>query len=137
MDVMTGGGGADVFAFNPGDSFPFTGLRDWISDFQSGIDHIDLTGMNVMIRSGGQFRFIGTSAFDGLAGELDYSFDSSRGATVVQGDFNGDRVADFAIDLSGNIAISAGDLYGSCLVPPRSTATRRQTPSLPVPAPMP
>jgi serralysin len=115
MDVMTGGGGADVFVFTPGDSLALTGLHDWISDFQSGVDHIDLTGMDAIITTGvtDAFRFIGASAFDGTAGELDYSFDGSRGVTVVQGDTNGDRVADFAIDLAGNIALGNNDFYGT------------------------
>ena len=54
--------------------------------------------------------FVGTAAFTGAAGELDYLFDSSRGVTVLQGDTNGDRVADFAIDLAGNITLSYSDL---------------------------
>ena len=32
--------------------------------------------------------------------------------TVLQGDTNGDRVADFAIDLTGNIALRTSDLMG-------------------------
>ena len=54
-----------------------------------------------------------------MAGALDYFFDSVRGDTVLQGDTNGDKVADFAIDLSGNIALTASDLLGIVLVPRR------------------
>src|SRR5439155_1300098 len=53
----------------------------------------------------------------GVAGELDYFFNSSLGVTVLQGDTNGDRIADFAIDLAGNIAIGAGDLIGATVLP--------------------
>jgi hypothetical protein len=49
--------------------------------------------------------------------ELDYFFNSALGDTVVQGDTNGDKVADFAIDLSGNIALTLSDLLGINLVP--------------------
>ena len=38
------------------------------------------------------------------------------GVTVVQGDTNGDRIADFAIDLVGNIVLIAGDFIG--VIPP-------------------
>ena len=59
-----------------------------------------------------QFKFIATAAFHGAAGELNYFYNSSTGVTTLQGDTNGDGVADFAIDLSGNIAISLADLIG-------------------------
>ena len=36
--------------------------------------------------------------------------------TVLQGDTNGDKVADFCIDLSGNITLTTADLLG--LIPP-------------------
>ena len=75
----------------------------------SGIDHIDLSGIDAISGTAGydQFHFIGTAGFDGTAGALDYFYNSSLGVTMLQGDTNGDRVADFAIDLTGNIAISA------------------------------
>jgi hypothetical protein len=39
-------------------------------------------------------------------------YNSSTGVTTLQGDTNGDGVADFAIDLTGNISISLADLIG-------------------------
>jgi serralysin len=103
-DTMTGNGGVDTFAFASGDSSATSGQHDLITDFTSG-DHIDVSAM-------GTFRFLGTGAFDGGTYALDYSYNSSTGITTLFGDINGDKVADFAIDLTGNIALSAGSIVG-------------------------
>ncbi|QWG14867.1 M10 family metallopeptidase C-terminal domain-containing protein [Bradyrhizobium sediminis] len=114
VDMLTGGSGADTFVFVTGDSSAVSGQHDRITDFVSGVDRIDLSGIDAISSTGGydQFRFLGASAFDGAAGALNYSYDSSLGVTVLRGDANGDRVADFAIDISGNITLSAADLIG-------------------------
>ena len=119
VDTMNGGGGADTFVFAFGDSSAASGQHDRINGFIAGVDRIDLSGIDAIAASGAHelFRFIGTSAFSGTAGELNYFYNSSLGVTVVQGDANGDRVADFAIDLVGNIALSSGDLIGIALAP--------------------
>jgi serralysin len=59
---------------------------------------------------------LGTAAFDGVAGELDYFYSITLGVTVLQGDTNGDKIADFAIDLSGNVTISVNDVIGAVVV---------------------
>ena len=121
IDTLTGGAGADTFVFATGDSSAASGQHDLITDFTSGTDKIDLTGIDAITSTPGiidAFNFLGTSAFDGRAGELDYFFNSVLGDTVVQGDTNGDRVADFAIDLSGNIALTVSDLLGIVSAPP-------------------
>jgi serralysin len=114
IDVMSGGAGADTFVFAIGDSSPAAGQHDRITDFVSGVDHIDLTGIDAISGSGvyDAFRFIGSMAFDGTPGVLNYIYDGARGATVLEGDTNGDKVADFAIDLSGFALISTADLIG-------------------------
>jgi serralysin len=119
VDTLTGGGGADIFVFRTGDSSAANGQHDRITDFTPGVDQIDLTGIDAISSTGAHdnFRFIGNFAFDGSAGELHYFFDGSRGVTVLEGDTNGDRVADFAIDLSGNVAISATSLNGIVTAP--------------------
>ena len=65
-------------------------------------------------RKGDQdFRFIGTQNFDGRTGELHYqTFDqpgTANDITVISGDINGDRVADFEIELTGIIKPTSGD----------------------------
>ncbi|MFH1345646.1 MAG: M10 family metallopeptidase C-terminal domain-containing protein [Pseudomonadota bacterium] len=120
VDTMNGGGGADTFVFAFGDSSAASGQHDRINGFIAGVDRIDLSAIDAIAASGTNdlFRFIGTSAFSGTAGELNYFYNSSLGVTVVQGDTNGDRVADFAIDLAGNIVLGAGDFIGVVAGPP-------------------
>src|SRR6185369_2207167 len=103
-DTLTGNAGADTFAFGDGDTGAAIGSRDLITDFVVGTDKIDLSGMdaNTTVSGLNNFRFLGTSAYDGSAAALRYSYDSTHGVTVLEGDTNGDRVADFAIDLTGN-----------------------------------
>ena len=114
IDNMTGGSSGDTFVFLLGDSSAASGQHDRITDFLSGTDHIDLSGFDAISSSGSydQFRFIATAAFHGAAGELNYFHNSSTGVTTLQGDTNGDGVADFAIDISGNVTINAADLLG-------------------------
>jgi len=118
-DIMTGGSGADNFVFGPGDSPAANGQHDRIVDFTSGVDHIDLSGIDAIAGTASRdlFRFIGAGGFTGSAGELNDYYDSARGVTVLQGDTNGDRVADFAIDLSGSLNINFLDLIGVAVVP--------------------
>ena len=44
-------------------------------------------------------------------------YNSSLGVTTLQGDINGDRVADFAVDISGNVTVSLSDILGANAVP--------------------
>jgi serralysin len=119
VDTMTGGGGADTFVFVIGDSSAASGQHDRITDFVSGADHIDLSGIDAISGTGGvdAFHFIANAIFSGVAGELDYFYNSTLGVTVLQGDTNGDRAADFAIDLTGNIAFTLNDLIGAYALP--------------------
>ena len=119
VDNLTGGGSGDTFVFLLGDSSATSGQHDRITDFLPGADHIDLSGYDAISSTGSydQFKFIASAAFDSTAGELNYFYNSSTGVTTLQGDTNGDGVADFAIDLTGNIAISLPDLIGAYSVP--------------------
>jgi len=114
-DLLIGGNGKDTLS-NSGtggpdgdlDLFVYLALsdstvakagRDLISDFEDGVDKIDLLNLDAI--SGGSndtFSFIGTNvAFSGAAGELRVMQNAS--GAVVQGDVNGDGKADFAIDV--------------------------------------
>ena len=115
VDNLTGGGSGDTFVFLLGDSSAASGQHDKITDFVSGADDIDLSGYDAISGTAGydQFKFLATASFDGSAGELNYFYNSSLGVTTLQGDTNGDKIADFAIDLTGNVAISLSDLMGA------------------------
>jgi serralysin len=93
-DVLTGGTGSDVFLLeSASDSLRGAG-RDRIVDFQSGVDKIDLSAL-------GDFNFIGKRAFSGTEGELRYS--KSGINTFIEGDLDGDKMADFQIELGGSV----------------------------------
>ena len=111
VDTLTGNGGIDTFSFAMGDTGATTGLRDLVTDFTVGTDLIDLAGIDANTGASGinAFRFLGSSAFDGQAAALRYGYDTSRGVTVVEGDINGDRIADFGIELTGNKVLAASD----------------------------
>jgi Ca2+-binding RTX toxin-like protein len=90
-DLLTGGTGSDVFRLETArDSLVGAG-RDRILDFQSGVDKIDLSGL-------GSLNFIGKKAFSGTEGELRYL--KSGTTTIVEGDLDGDKIADFQIEFA-------------------------------------
>jgi Ca2+-binding RTX toxin-like protein len=111
QDRFYGGGGADEFIFGQGD---FAGLTstsaDRIMDFSQGEgDLIRLSGVDADAGTDGDqgFAFIGNAAFSGNAGEL-RTFQSGS-TTFVQGDTDGDGLADFLIRIDGLHAMTGGD----------------------------
>jgi serralysin len=83
-DWLTGGAGADTFAFH------LIERGDRIIDFVSGADKVDLRGTGV------DFSFVGNAAFSGVGGELRFA------GGVLEGDVNGDGVADLSIFVAGD-----------------------------------
>jgi serralysin len=106
-DTLVGGGGADVLTGGAGrDSFVFgeLGTGDQITDFTRG-DRIDLRMIDAV--AGGadsKFAYIGGGAFTGVAGQLRYA------DGLLQGDTNGDGIADFAVVLTGAPGLTAADI---------------------------
>jgi serralysin len=116
-DTMTGGPGADTYYF---DSIAEIGKKkgkaDSITDFTPGVDRIDLSSIDANGKKKGDkaFKFKdkeGTKLKK--AGDLVYEQVDKKGTakdmTVVYGDTNGDRKADFAIELKGIVDLSKGD----------------------------
>jgi D-alanyl-D-alanine carboxypeptidase len=116
QDFLTGGVGRDVFDF---DSIWETGksdaTRDVILDFARGQDKIDLSGIDANSQRRGDqgFHFVGEAGFFGKAGELHFILADEAGTasdrTLVEGDINGDRIADFQIEITGLHHLGCGD----------------------------
>jgi serralysin len=111
QDNMWGGGGPDTFDFDALSETP-TGAanRDIIRDFDHAeLDIIDLATIDAKAGVFGNqaFTFIGSQAFHDVKGEL--HFLSASAYSVVQGDTNGDGVADFAIKVVGVSSLVAAD----------------------------
>jgi Ca2+-binding RTX toxin-like protein len=102
-DTLTGGAGSDVFLYQAlGDSGLGLG-RDVITDFEKGSDLIDLSALDAS-------RYIGNSSFSGRAGEV--RFAAFDGGTIVELDVNGDRLADFQIELDSLVELGFADFRG-------------------------
>ena len=113
--VLTGGGGADVLVGGRGaDSFVFELLsdsaptaRDSIRNFQSGMDRVDLRGIDANSSLAGDqaFSYVGASPFAGTAGELNFV------NGVLSCDVNGDSLADLEIDMLDAPVLVWNDFY--------------------------
>lgn len=106
-DLMTGHADADRFVFLRAEEIGKGADGDAIADFsQSQGDKIDLKGIDAKTATVevDAFTYIGTTAFGGVAGQL-RCHDG-----VLQGDLDGDKVADFDLHLLGMSTLAAGDL---------------------------
>ena len=115
-DVLSGGAGNDTFDFNlVSDTGKTTSMRDLITDFVRGNDKIDVSGIDANGAGAGltAFSWKGAAAFSGVAGQLHYRLENPTGTandkTIVEGDTNGDRVADFHIELRGLVSLAGTD----------------------------
>ena len=118
-DRLTGGVGKDLLQGGvDADSFVFTSIadsvvgagRDTIDDFQQGADRVDLSAIDADMSAAGDqaFSFIGSAAFSHAAGQLRQGSDGA-GNTVIEGDVQGDGVADFQILLKGAYTLNGSD----------------------------
>jgi len=104
-DRLTGGGDRDTFVF--ANRAEIGG--DVVTDFKSGTDQLDLSDLdaNSQRTANQAFDWIGKHGFSGHAGELASDFQGTK--TLVSGDIDGDRQADFTLHLLGRIALKADD----------------------------
>lgn len=107
QDRLTGGAGADVFIFSPKD-FGNATTPDTITDFEQGLDLISL---DLVLPHGlaidPSLTFIGADAFSATAGEL--RAEQTGGTTRIEGDIDGDGLADIAVILTGTYTLTAAD----------------------------
>lgn len=106
IDTMTGGAGADVFRYDSTtDSGTGVGNRDIVTDFEVGIDRIQLWRMV----SGLTFvPDLTTNGFSG-GGSKEVGFTHESDTTIVQVDSDGDGSANVEIELTGVLILAAGD----------------------------
>lgn len=106
-DTLTGGGGADKFAYW---QVP-EAAGDVITDFTIGEDKIDVSLIDAIPvgADGGNdaFKFLGTGSFTNVQGQLRYTVVSD--GVIVSGDTSGDGVADFNIKVLGVSSLAASD----------------------------
>ncbi|HEY7382101.1 MAG TPA: M10 family metallopeptidase C-terminal domain-containing protein, partial [Beijerinckiaceae bacterium] len=109
-DVMTGGAARDLFDFNiAADTGRTASTRDVIRDFTHLTDDIDVSTIDANGSAAGNaaFTFLAArgAAFTGVKGQLHWfqlnPSGSASDKTIVEGDINGDRRADFQIELIG------------------------------------
>jgi Ca2+-binding RTX toxin-like protein len=109
-DVLTGGGGKDSLTGGAGaDAFIFTALTDsavaapdLITDFTwADGDYIDLSALDANSILAGDQAFSFVSAFSKQAGQAMLSYDATTKITTFSADVNGDGVADFVLQITG------------------------------------
>ena len=109
-DTLTGGAGADRFAYGGAAESAVGANADRVTDFSHAQgDKIDLSAIDAStVLAGNQaFSFIATALYSGIAGQLRYAV--AGGITTIAGDVNGDGTSDFHIQLTGAYALVAGD----------------------------
>jgi Ca2+-binding RTX toxin-like protein len=110
-DILVGGTGADRFVCKAVWESPMgAGLWDTIQDFKrSDGDRLDLSGIDANpTKSGDQaFALIGSNAFTATAGQVRAYV--SDGKMIVEAVVDGDRWADFHLELRGVTSLSASD----------------------------
>ena len=101
-DTMTGGAGEDVFVFaSAAEAGRSLATRDQISDFTTKVDDIDLSAIKA-----GQI-FIGSGTF-ATSGAAQVHYIAATG--LLEGDTNGNGVADYAVFLHVGTVLAANDL---------------------------
>jgi len=101
-DTLTGGEGEDVFVFNRVIHSKRGGMYDTVTDFEAGIDRIDLSNLNL------DLKFIGTSGLSGT-GDAEARLRITGAKTTVQVDVDGDGSYDMRIDLNGSFGLTEAD----------------------------
>ena len=96
-DVMTGGGGADHFIFGSLQDLKVS-KPDQITDFDSGLDVIDLSALDSVLPSGHAFELSPTG---GQPGDITIAYDAGHHRTAIDLFVNDDGKPDAVLWLTG------------------------------------
>jgi Ca2+-binding RTX toxin-like protein len=111
-DTLTGGADADTFVFAKVSEIGTVAAatNDIITDLVRGTDKIDISQIDAITSTSGNdaFTFINASAFSHVAGQLHYVVSGAN--ILLEGDVNGDGVADFQLQINAITSITAGDI---------------------------
>jgi Ca2+-binding RTX toxin-like protein len=115
-DFYTGGSGKDLFRFQSLNEITDNTGRDVIVDFTPGVDKIDLSAIdaNSSTATDNKFRLYAVGehdyeTFDGYKGRLIWYHNDARTYSLVKGDVDGDKKADFTLELRGDFYIASTD----------------------------
>jgi Ca2+-binding RTX toxin-like protein len=115
QDNLDGEAGADTYRYlrvSDSSATP-VGSLDGLAFSQADHDKVDLRAIDANTSNGtgnDAFRFIGTAAFSGVAGQLRYwQFNAFVDLTGVEGDVDGDGRADFSLVMRDFVDLVAGD----------------------------
>jgi Ca2+-binding RTX toxin-like protein len=106
-DTLTGGGGADKFTYTAAsETGASAATRDIITDFSTAQgDKIDVKAIDANTVLAGKQSWSFVTNFTGAAGQV--KFDAA--SHLVLFDQNGDKAAEFAIELAGVSSLTAAD----------------------------
>lgn len=102
-DTLWGGAGADTFVFGAASDTHYS-APDWIMDFTSGQDKIDLSGLAPFASGGAMLNFV--SGFTGHAGDAVLTYFAETNQTSLYVDLDGMGVAGFAVGTVGQAAMT-------------------------------
>ncbi|MCU7249713.1 serralysin family metalloprotease [Pseudomonas koreensis] len=97
-DSLWGGEGADTFVFGAASDSTMT-APDWIMDFTSGLDKIDLSGIAGFANGSATLNFV--SGFTGHAGDAILTYFEQTHQTSLMIDLTGQGSVDFAVGVVG------------------------------------
>ena len=97
-DTLWGGAGEDTFVFGAASDSTMT-APDWIMDFTSGLDKIDLSGIAGFATGAASLNFV--SCFTGHAGDALLTYFAQTNQTSLMVDLTGQGAVDFAVGVVG------------------------------------
>lgn len=120
-DVLIGGNGMDIMSGGNSNAYMDTFYFNSVADSARGANHdvildfnktdmvvLALIDANTNVAGDQNFTWIGSGNFTGVAGQLHMKAEGG-GFTLIEGDVNGDKVADLQISIHADHALTGVD----------------------------